>query len=140
MKSVASYCSLSLLLCAYMAANMGIEVHSCTLEGSSKIMLMAGQSPCKHGCCCTDDCKCESLCECIEHNEQCCHTQVYIIQDDQNTVDDVKVVVPLSVLNIVYYTVCEIDTFHNLAAFDLYAATIVFGPGRGLSTCAPLRC
>ena len=137
---MALYGSLSLFLFAYMAANMGIEVHSCVLEGSSKIMLMVGQSPCKHGCCCSDDCTCEGVCECIEHNEQCCQTQIYIIEDDQNTVDDLGVVVPLTVLNIVFHTLCNIYTFNNVAAFDLHAATIVFGPGRGLSTCAPLRC
>ena len=149
MKSAASYISLSLLLCAYLVTNMGIEVHKCTFDGSIQIMLMAGQVPCQHGCCCKGECSCgntgthiqKEACGCHKHGDHCCQSHIYTIEDDQNTVDDIKIIAPTSVSNLfLHHSFGHIYTFHYTATLDICAANIVFGPSRGLSTCAPLRC
>ena len=130
MKSVVSYLLAPLLLCAYLAATVGFEVHSCTVEGSSKLRLMTGQSPCQH-----NDCGCHT------HDDRCCQTSVYVIDDDQNTADYTKIVVLAFVLVIAWHnTFSDIYIPYDTTALDIDAYTIVFGPGGGLSAFAPLRC
>ena len=129
MKCLASYLFTPLLLCAYLAATIGFEVHSCTVEGSCKMRLMTGQSPCQHEC------------NCFTHDDQCCQTSVYVMDDEQNIADYTKIVVPTVVLDIVWHnTFSNSETLYDTAAFVMCTATIAFGPCRGLSALVPLRC
>ena len=139
MKNVASYLFSIALICIYLSASVGFEEHSCTLDGSSKMTLLFRQSPCKHSCHCGDGCGCRHDCRCITHGD-CCQTSVFLMDDDQNTVDNQEIVAPTVLIVAWHHIFDNTYTLYNTAAMDIDTATIVFGPGRGLSAFAPLRC
>jgi len=65
---------------------------------------------------------------------------VYTIDHDQNISNQVNIAVPTVVKDILWNTPTDTFTSLETGAHPVFEATIVFGPGRGLFTFAPLRC
>ena len=124
-----SYLFAPLLVCMYITGNMGFGLHTCDAEGSSKFLLMAGESPCRHHQHEEDD----------HHDDRCCHTFMFVLKDAQNssvyvTIDPPEVldIAPLRVsMDIPDLSVFSPPAFH--------AAGIVRGPDGGMDSVAPLR-
>ena len=131
MKSVVSYLFFPLWVCMYMTATMGFGLHFCDVEGSSKLLLMAGESPCHHN-------QHENEEE-ERHDDRCCHTLVYVLDEAQNCSDYVKLDAPEVVDIAPLRSFMTIPVLSALSLCAFYVADIVYGPGGGLALVAPLR-
>ncbi|MCL2502482.1 MAG: hypothetical protein FWE99_05055 [Bacteroidales bacterium] len=140
MKNLISYAFPPLLVCAYVAVTMGFALHVCAAEGSSKLLLMTGESPCHHQH--TGDHEEDhdhKDCGCDEHDDRCCHTLVYILDEAQNVMDYVKINVPDAWNTISLRASKDIPVLYGSALPVLYTADIVRGPDGGLTSITPLR-
>jgi len=139
---MASNIFLSALVCVYLSANLGFGEHSCIMEGSSQIELLIGQTLCNHkdshnlG----QNHQSGETCDGCKHDDRCCHTNIYTIDTDQNTVDNITIVIPTIVLDVPFrITSNDLDAFYRLASLAFHTADDAYGPDWGLSTFAPLR-
>ena len=127
MKSLATYLFLPLMICIYIAGTMGLGVHICDSEGSSKLLLMAGALPCHH----------KHMEE--PHDDHCCRTLVYIIDKAQNVTDGIKVDAPVALSIAPLWASVVVPAVFALATPLFLADDIVYGPEGGLAFVAPLR-
>ena len=103
----------------YVFSTMGYGVHKCTLEGTASLTILFAENPCwNHGVCgheagcsyghhnegkCAESGICSDQKSCEEHDSNshshsgnCCSTDVYVLSQDQTTVqDDYDIHIPM---------------------------------------------
>ena len=141
MKKVVLYIFSVLLMCSYMATNMGFGVHTCTMDGTSKVMLPAGEDMCNHEHSNAHEADHEHKeCSCDKHDNHCCYTLVYILDKAHHMAYNVKIEVPAVVCDGAFLsTTEEFRTLFDETVVALHAVDIARGPGGGLFAFAPLR-
>ena len=144
MKNALSYLFLSTLICVYVATNVGVRVHFCSMEGTSKIVFFAGELLCNcahNKASVADSNHKECCCKPIEQEEpidHCCLTAIYILDKAQSVSGQKTVDVKRTVLDIAPQTPLN-NTLPNAIALTFRAADIKRDPGGGLFPFAPLR-
>ncbi len=82
--------SISLLVFAYMVANVGFAVHECHDIHTSDVLLLIGDISCEniHGVShiCEGDHKSDESCSdsCENHSDECCAVKTYNLSDEQD--------------------------------------------------------
>ena len=144
MKNIFSYLFLSSLICIYVATNIGVKVHFCSMEGTSKIVLFAGELLCNcthHSARAADSGHKECCCKPVEQEEpidQCCLTTIYMLDKAQSVSGQKTVDVKRAVLDITTQTPLN-NTLPNAIALTFRATDVKRDPGGGLFAFAPLR-
>lgn len=107
MKSFAKVILVLAVSLLYVVSTMGYGVHRCVVDGTASVVLLFGEAPCdyahqheqhgdgecghRHGE--SHDC---SSHENHEHDGNCCSTSVYVLTQDQDTVQDTHFDVPVA--------------------------------------------
>lgn len=140
MKSLPKHIFCVVLILTYVLSYMGFGIHECMCEGTKDLILMMGDTSCEaihshthphlhtgcseshthphivghhhgdeEGCCCGDH-------STLDHNENCCNTNIYIVSADQDAGKDLlaDIVVPEFTIEHSYFII------HNTTA-DLSA-------------------
>lgn len=76
----------------YIVSTMGYGVHSCTVDGTAEVIMLFGETPCEsahseqeHSN--SQNCSGSCTSEC-HHSDNCCSTNVYVVTQDQNILED----------------------------------------------------
>ena len=142
MKNVISYIFSYMLICTYMVTNLGFGIHSCTNDGSSKVVLLFGEELCHHVAAVTNrGDRGQGECSCAEnHCKHCCDTRVYVVDDAHYNIDNIHIELQIPTLVSTFLAMpCNLRHY-SMADLRFCAAPIVFGSGGGHSTFGSLRC
>ena len=123
---------------------MGFGVHICSTDGTSQVKLLAVEGMCVHEHVHVDggDTFMEhghKACGCDEHDDSCCHTLIYILDNAQDVASQITIDAPKVVLDVAMQINYNDHIFCNAADAAFYAVNIVRGPGGGLDAITPLR-
>jgi len=131
-KSMVSYLFPALLVCAYIATNMGFGVHTCGMDGSSTVKLLTGEALCSHEHDGGHD----------KHDDRCCHTLVYILDQVQEAISQIntKTNAPEVDLHTPFWTTSHLSgTLFGAVALTFDWVDLVRGPDGGTEAIVPLR-
>jgi len=151
MKNAVSYLLFSAFLIIFLTTSVGFGIHVCSKDRTTKPMLLTQKMPCSchqneegvqnddSDSCCGPSC-CGSFCEPDEAGNPCCHTVVYILENEINIVDCMQVEAPTDVLALVIPIISnEYSVPCETAIIAFHTVDIVFGPDGGLDSITPLR-
>ena len=145
MKSAISTLFFPLLVCVYLGTIIGFEVHTCGMEGVSRVTWITKENTCSC-CCCADHTVIKDCCgNAIEQEEDmdnhCCETSVYILDNVHNvTISATTKAAPAVVLDAAPLTASGLLFACNDHTVQHYSTVkIVHGPDGGLASITPLR-